>query len=174
DDELEKAEFKSEIRLSDIIAIIAEVPGVKKIKKLSMNSCPCNKEGTEEDPETECDPLENGWKICFPKGFDKVIDLCLTNSIFNMFKDVIPIPVNQEKISAAFQQKYADFNRALKRSYDDFELPENNFRNNAPYFSIQNELPNIYGVGPNGISETESGERQAKAYQLKAYLGIFD
>src|SRR5690606_882046 len=57
DDELEKAEFKSEIRLSDIIAIIAEVPGVKKIKKLSMNSCPCNKEGTEEDPETECDPL---------------------------------------------------------------------------------------------------------------------
>ena len=173
DDELGQANIQTEIRLSDLIQIIAETPGIKSIRDISMMSCPCNKkEG--QDTEEECNPQESKWKICFPKGFDKVLKLCLNNSIINVFKDVIPITIDQERVKTAFQAKFETFNASLEVSYDDIEIAEGRYLNNGEYHSIQNDLPNIYGIGEAGLSINEPVQRHAQALQLKAYLTFFD
>ncbi|MEX0290390.1 MAG: hypothetical protein AB3N14_14890 [Flavobacteriaceae bacterium] len=174
DEELAKANIKSEIRLSDLIQIISETPGVASIRDLSMMSCPCNKKEEEEEAEQECLPPANPWKICFPTGFDKVIKLCLNNSVINIFKDVIPITIDPDRVATAFQEKFEAHNAALQLSYEDIEIPEGTFLNNGKYHSIQNDLPDIYGIGQAGLSPREPVERHAQALQLKAYLTFFD
>lgn len=169
DEELEKANFQSEVRLSDIIQIISETPGVAGVRDISMMSCPCN-----EEEEEDCIPTQKQWKICFPKGFDKVIKLCLNNSVINVFKDVIPITIDREAVEQDFREKYAKFNESLELSYDDLEIPEGNYRNTGEYFSIQNDLPEIYGIGEAGLSKNVSESRKSQAKQLKAYLTFFD
>lgn len=173
DEELEKANIQTEIRLSDLVQIIAETPGVSSIRDISMLSCPCNDEA-DENNEEDCDPLENKWKICFPKGFDKVIKLCLNNSVINVFKDVIPITIDQEKIKNSFQKKFEVFNTSLELNFEDIAIPEGKYLNSGEYHSVQNDLPNIYGIGEVGLSQNESIERHAQALQLKSYLTFFD
>lgn len=42
------------------------------------------------------------------------------------------------------------------------------------YFSIQNELPSIYGLRKNELSSSANSKRKAQSKQLKAYLTIFE
>jgi hypothetical protein len=42
------------------------------------------------------------------------------------------------------------------------------------YFSLQNFLPAVYGIGQEGLGHTRSLERKAQTRQLKAYLLIFE
>lgn len=42
------------------------------------------------------------------------------------------------------------------------------------YFSIQNELPSIYGLKGNELSSSVNSKRKAQAKQLKAYLTFFE
>lgn len=172
DEELESANIKTEIRLSDLVQIVMETPGVASVRDLSIMSCPCNQE--EGMPKEECEPEENPWKICFPPAFDKVIKLCLKNSVLNIFKDVIPINIDPDEVALAFEEKFKAHNEALELTYDDIEIPEGKYLNNGTYHSIQNDLPGIYGIGLEGLSPRESKERHAQALQLKAFLTFFD
>ena len=173
DKELDNANIKTEIRLSDLIQIIAETPGVASIRKISMNSCPCN-DIADEEASKKCEPLENDWKICFPEGFDKVIKLCLDNSVINIFKDVIPITIDRDAVEVAYHQKFKAHNASLELTYDDIIMPEGKYLNSGDYQSIQNDLPDIYGIGQVGLSPRETEERHAQALQLKGYLTFFD
>jgi hypothetical protein len=56
----------------------------------------------------------------------------------------------------------------------DFDIPQGEFADAARYFSIQNEFPAIYGIGHEGLSESEPAHRKAQAAQLKGYLMFFD
>ncbi|MEM9544979.1 MAG: hypothetical protein AAGA77_03355 [Bacteroidota bacterium] len=169
DEELENSNFKTEIRLSDVIQIISETPGVKRIKKIVMKPCGCNPE--EEEP---CPALDNPWKICLPKEFNKVIKLCLDNSIINVFKDIIPIDLDQEEVKNLAIEKIEAFNASNTLPYEDFPIPAGSFLNSGEYHSIQNELPNVYGVDEIGLSPQLPEERHAKVLQLKGYLSFFD
>lgn len=44
----------------------------------------------------------------------------------------------------------------------------------ADYRSVQYLFPAIYGLGPNGVEESESLDRKAMSEQLRAYLLMFD
>ena len=168
-EELERANFQTEVRLSDIIQIISETPGVAGIKDISMMSCPCN-----DDHDDDCIPDETQWKICFPTDFDKVIKLCLNNSIINVFKDVIPITINQENVKDSLLQKFEEYNKSIQLTYDDITIPQGQNRNSGAYYTIQNDLPELYGIGEVGLSKNVSEERKAQAKQLKGYLTFFD
>ena len=54
------------------------------------------------------------------------------------------------------------------------DVPDGRDRQLSKYYSIQNELPDNYGVGPVGAPMYSSVQRKAAAYQLKAYLAFFD
>ena len=53
-------------------------------------------------------------------------------------------------------------------------VPQGRARGLDRYFSIQNELPETYGIGRAGLSFHASDLRKAGAFQLKAYLAFFD
>ncbi len=170
DEELENSNFKTELRLSDLIQIISETEGVKRIKKILMKPCACNQ---EEDDEP-CPNLDNPWKICLPSDFTKIIKLCLDNSIINVFKDIIPIDLDQDEVKALAIEKMNEFNVSNSLPYEDFPIPSGNFLNSGIYHSIQNDLPNVYGVDEIGLSPQLPEERHAKVLQLKGYLSFFD
>lgn len=46
--------------------------------------------------------------------------------------------------------------------------------NFGEYYSIQNDLPPFYGIGPEGLSADATPMRQGQANQLKAYMLLFD
>ena len=172
DENLSASKIKSEVRLSDLIQIVAETPGVVRIKDLNMMSCPCNEEKIID--QEDCEPLENPWKICFPEGFDRVLRLCLKNSVLNIFKDVIPINIDQVELQKRLQLRFEEHNRSLELSYDDIARPETQSIQIGQYRSVQNDLPSLYGVGELGLSPRLPEERHAQMLQLKAYLSFFD
>ena len=61
----------------------------------------------------------------------------------------------------------------IKLGYD-LTVQPGDYRELSDYISIQNDFPDNYGIGQNGLSELVSEQRKAQAKQLKAYLLIFD
>jgi hypothetical protein len=53
-------------------------------------------------------------------------------------------------------------------------LPQGQFRDLRPYFSIQNQFPNVYGINSFGLPLEASAQRKALARQLKGYLLAFE
>jgi hypothetical protein len=56
----------------------------------------------------------------------------------------------------------------------EFETPNFSLAEFENYFSIQNHFPEIYGVGPLGVSARATLNTQGYAKQLKAYLLVFE
>ncbi len=54
------------------------------------------------------------------------------------------------------------------------EMPQGESLELDSYDSVQNDFPNVYHIGDEGISETQSERRKAQAKQLKGYLLVFD
>lgn len=63
----------------------------------------------------------------------------------------------------------------LEAQYEEyFGVPSGQWRDLTRYYSIQNQYPNIYGIGAFGLPPDSTPERQAQARQLKAYLLPFE
>lgn len=53
-------------------------------------------------------------------------------------------------------------------------LPQGRYRDIDSYYSIQNTFPQIYNIGPEGVSNNAPALIAAQARQLKGYLTLFD
>ena len=53
-------------------------------------------------------------------------------------------------------------------------MPQGRYREQPPYFSLQNELPAIYGLGWRGLPASATTQERAQALQLKTYLAMFE
>ncbi|MDX1998894.1 MAG: hypothetical protein SF066_14350, partial [Thermoanaerobaculia bacterium] len=63
----------------------------------------------------------------------------------------------------------------LAREYGEyFGLPKGVWRELSAYSSIQNQYPEIYGIGSYGLPNSAPPERRAQARQLKGYLLAFE
>ena len=162
DSELQNADLRKEIRLTDIVQLIMDIDGVNLIRDISVNNC-----GPDAKPEG------HQWVICIDDG--KKPALC-SKSAFSYTKGVLPVNINQQTVkSYSFQlekeeeeaQKQAQFNKL-------FELPAGQFLNIGNYSSIQNGFPETYGIGEFGLSPLAPEVRKAQAKQLQAYLVFFD
>src|SRR6056297_1125003 len=171
DEELEKTAIKKEIYLSDFIRIVTEIPGVKSIQKLKMG--PCNGPGALSDIE---DKTKQKWKICLPDDETTLPRLCSKASITrtNLFKDVVPVPVSYDTVSAMLNERIKKHEQSISLSYDDLPASPGTYTDTETYRSVQNDLPQLYGTGENGLSPSLPPERHAAAMQLKGYLLFFD
>lgn len=158
--ELKQASLRKEVRLSDIINIIMDVPGVKQIKDISIGNC----SGTN-DPNT--------WLMCIDPNKRPV--LC-GNSVFGYRKDNLPVSVNEKRSEEIFKQLKAE-----EEAYNDQaaidrfpEIPSGEFLDTGWYTTIQNDFPDTYGIGHDGLASSAITERRSQAKQLKAYLLFFD
>lgn len=57
---------------------------------------------------------------------------------------------------------------------DDFAIPAGIKTDIGSYYSMQNQFPVIYGLGPMGIPAALRGKKKAAILQLKGYLMLFD
>jgi hypothetical protein len=53
-------------------------------------------------------------------------------------------------------------------------MPTGQYRDMQHYFSLQNELPAIYGLGRHGLPPSATAQEKAQARQLQAYLALFE
>jgi uncharacterized protein len=158
-DELRDSSLRTEVRLSDIMNIISSIEGVKVIKDITIGHC----DGKETDE----------WLICIQ---DQKRPVLCKNSVFSYSKDVLPLVLTQTRVDAflaEFRNELLE-DRIFSGMDMDPVLPAGKFLDTDWYTTIQNDLPETYGVGQSGLPGMASAERKAQAMQLKAYLLFFD
>ncbi len=159
DAELISSEQRDQVRLSDLINLIADIPGVKNINEISISDCDGESSGEQ-------------WIICIESGKRPI--LC-DNSTFTYKKDILPVPFNEQQ---AKELLYKLIEQAVGKFVASSEMilsiPEGDYLDLGNYTTIQNDFPDTYGIGINGLSSNQSVARKAKAKQLKAYLLFFD
>lgn len=169
--ELEMADLRAEVRLSDLVKIIMEVEGVKLISDLTIKDCEKNKDGSEWviglNPYTK--PVLCSTKKEESKG-------CCTVSSFSYVKDILPITINDTRVTEIRQDLLEQRREksALARFDRKLSVKRGQYFDTGETTSIQNELPETYGISPFGLPPNANEARKAQALQLKGYLSFFD
>jgi len=168
DAELQEADLRTEIRLSDIIGIIMDIDGVRAVRDIIVNPLtPGN------DPEDKPVAPANKWIIPAPSG--KCPRLSDRQGRLVCYKRDIPISLDPKK----FQDELKKLNDALKAKLDevneeDISIPLGRFRDTGRYQSFQHHFPLLYGLSDQGLPANSDDQRRALAMQLKGYLLFFD
>ncbi|WP_317932309.1 hypothetical protein [Halioxenophilus sp. WMMB6] len=161
DDELSKAELKTQLRLSDVINIIMDIPGVRAIKKLVINR------------SGQAVPVTDVWLINVPPGKKALLNIAGSRLIF--YKQSIPILPESNQVAEQYQQRVAAARQLLEaQNQEDLAIPLGRYRSPHAYHSLRHDLPAVYGVGPAGLPPGGDATRLAKAQQLKGYLLFFE
>jgi len=159
--ELEGADLRTEVRLSDIIQIIMKIEGVNVIKEISISDC--------KNKNTDTDQ----WLLCVDPGKKPV--LC-DKSAFSYYKGVLPLNISKSRF-----EKYLSELEAAEKAKQKFpesdmglEIPEGVILETDATTTIQNDFPDTYGIGAMGLPASADVSRKSKAKQLKGYLLFFD
>jgi len=160
-EELKNSQLRREVRISDIIAEIMKIDGVKEIHEISIAGCDNVIKQT------------NDWLICIEKG--RKPELCELSS-FSYSKGSLPLNINDKKVQEYLEtlKREEEVLRDDARLNKDLVLPQGTSYDIANYATILNEFPDTYGVGISGIIGNQTPEREALAKQLKGYLLFFD
>lgn len=155
DDELEKADLRTEIRLSDIISIIMDIAGVQAVRDIVIN------------PEGNKVPIINKWVIPVDAGKKAILNTDPKVSRLVFYKRNMPV------VAGTVEDAVSTIPPTTEVT-NDLPVPLGIYRDLANYYSFQNHFPAIYGLSDVGLSSTADEKRKALAYQLKAYLLFFD
>lgn len=160
DEELGKATLRKSIRLSDVISIVMDIPGVRVVRDIVIS--PNNRE-----------PLENKWVVPVFSGNKAILERNRTRLVF--YKRNMPVMAVDEKVTQYYEKLAEDVRRTAETpvAYD-LEIPLGTYRQSDRYYSFQNHFPAVYGLSEAGLSSAVGEQRKALAYQLKAYLLFLD
>ena len=153
-----------EIQTIDLFSIVKAIEGVEHVRTIFLK--------IPHDPKaalSSTDRPASGYRLRLPQDGEE----CLVK----LMKDGRKVPVRSIEVRARYRQ--LNFKRmGLHRTPQDvsalFPRPEGQYRRWMDYYSIQNQLPAVYGVNQYGLPVSASHEEKAKAAQLKAYLLLFD
>ncbi|HDO27277.1 MAG TPA: hypothetical protein ENH02_04090 [Bacteroidetes bacterium] len=173
-EELEKADRRKVIHVSDLIQIIMDIPGVTAVKSIQIANIPQdNEDGAIASKSV---------KWCMQLAFDRnyVPRLSMLDSKITFYKEQLPFRASASEVESIIddlekQERPAKlFNPVL-----DFKIPDGTYRNLESYQSIQNEFPLTYGIGEEGFPTMGNDKnantlRAAQARQFKGYLMMFD
>ncbi|MFA8436119.1 MAG: hypothetical protein ACEPOZ_16495 [Marinifilaceae bacterium] len=170
--ELDRADRKESIHVSDLIGIIMNIPGVVAVKSIQIANIPQDNDSIP----SKC------VKWCLDLAFEQnyVPRLSISDSRITFYKDQLPIRASSTKVEELIEGlEAAERMPKLFNPVLDFEVPQGQYRDLEEYQSIQNEFPLTYGIGEEGLSVTGKDEddlkrRRAQAKQLKGYLMVFD
>src|SRR5690606_19949577 len=98
-------------------------------------------------------------------------------SSFSYYKGFLPLNINKKAVKDYLEAIYDEIEANIldiasqKKS---LELPVGNYSGVGDYITIQNDFPEVYGVGELGLKSTATVADRAKVKELKAYLLFFD
>jgi uncharacterized protein len=161
DDELEKGDLRSEIRLSDIINIIMDIDGVEAISELQIN------------PPGQTGAPENKWRVGVDPERKIRLDAELSRLVIR--KNGMPLSPDLARVDAMLDALREASRQKLEQDLvEDFDIPSGRFRELQRYEALQNHFPAVYGIGENGLAANADESRKAEALQFKAYLLFFE
>lgn len=174
DIELEKADRKKFIHVSDLIQIIMDVKGVISVKTIQIANIPQD----NEDGSIESKAVKWCLQLAFEQNY--VPRLSVLDSKIMFYKDQLPFRASATKVEE-LMEVLEDIERVSKlyNPVLDFEVPKGEYRDLESYESIQNEFPITYGIGDEGLpnmgkNTAVNERRKAVAKQLKGFLMHFD
>jgi hypothetical protein len=160
-DEFARLQRRSDLRVSDLIHELMEVPGVLTVQSIRLAA-------GSQSPD---------WQDWLLK-----LDLSATprfnaqQSRIDLTRNQLAVPGIKSHALAAFHQRAQKFTRPVETASADRDLspPIGRDRKIGNYYSLQHQFPSAYGIGAVGLPDSASPERRAQARQLKAYLLFFD
>lgn len=153
-DELRAADLRREVRLSDVISIVMDVPGVRAVRQLLI--APEKKPG-------DLTPLENRWIIDVEAGRQPTLNGPKSRLVY--YKRNMPV------IAAAVEAPSPEPDAV---TFEDIVIPASRVRDVSTFTTFQRDFPALYGVIGNPLPANASARRRILADQLKAYLQFFD
>ena len=164
DEEFRKIERHCALRVSDIIQIIMDIPGVVSIKDISLLSFI---KGVKQDQQKWILNLASDEfrSPQFSESFSKV----------TFYKNGLPYFANPFVVESLLKEKQAaQLQHRLKGHDKDLPVPAGDYKSLEDYFPVQNEMPATYRVGQIRVPESASQERKAQSRQLKAWMLFFE
>lgn len=168
DAELAATELATEIRLSDVLAVVMDVPGVRGVRDLVLNQVMRDGDGAE----TLLEPQDK-WRLPLPPGRRPRLSANLGRLV--CLKGGVPLVPPPERVAArreALERQVRQAAAALRA--EDPPIPLGRHRPLAAYHAFQNHFPRVYGLSADGPPAGADAPRQAQVLQLKAYLLQFD
>ena len=174
DAELEAAKRRRVIHVSDLIQLIMDVEGVVAVKSIQIANRP-------QDNDTGIPSQSVRWCLDLAFAQNYVPRLNREDSVLTYYKGQLPFLADAEKVAENLEA-LADQTRTQKIYYPevDIPVPQGEFKDLESYTSLQEDLPQVYGVGSAGIPGLSSltgearDQRLAQAHQLKGFLLFFD
>lgn len=159
DAELTASDLRPKVFASDLYHIIRDVPGVKDVKgiKLKIN------EGWKE------------WEDELPVGTIAKLVLDFSKSQFRLTRYGAEVSYDPTEVAESWT--LLDWTRRPTGAGESMAVtyPEATTRPDlGDYFTIQNDFPQAYHVGSEGLRDDASRLHHAQVKQLKAYLLFFD
>ncbi|MBS1630594.1 MAG: hypothetical protein JST27_11100 [Bacteroidetes bacterium] len=162
-DQLAATALKTELRSSDVINLLMDIPGVVAVRNFVFS--PFDSDGRRLSPES--------WVYQVP--FEHQPQFYPEASKFLCYKNGLPFLPDPLELSDTLQVlKGQQAQPKFPISELDLPVPVGRYQNLDAYHPVQYELPFTYGVGPFGLSPEVSEARKAQAKQLKAYLLFFE
>jgi hypothetical protein len=164
DDELDAAELRTEVRLSDIIAIVMSIDGVIAVRDIVVNAL---------DIEGNAIEHTDKWRLAVPAG--RQPRLADEHGRLVFYRRNIPFRGDPVRVQATLDAMNEAERTKLEMALpEDLPIPLGRLRNPARYQSFQVHFPALYGLSAVGLPSTATDERRCLALQLKAYLLFFD
>ncbi|MDJ0728844.1 MAG: hypothetical protein QNJ33_02520 [Crocosphaera sp.] len=162
-DELKALEIPEYLHTSDLYQIIMDVPGVRAIKKLSISNY------INGLPQSQGNP----WCLQLTDKHRPILGV--SQSKITFFKGDLPFNAKTDEVQQRYYEQQRAYIKALRESYElNLPIPRGRYLDLGDHYSIHHDFPLTYGIGDEGLSNTELPLRKAKAKQLKGYLIFFD
>ncbi len=151
------------ILISEVMKIIMQIDGVSSVKNLKLIA-----DGEEYDNQLNVNPYQ------LPKleAFD--LDNKDQNQISFFKNGISNRNLNRDEANRHLNEMRSANRRVYRLSEETIEVPKGNKLDLKNYYSIQNQFPNIYGIGEDGIPNSPTEKRKGQAKQLKGYLMLFE
>ena len=151
------------IQTSDLYQVILDVPGVTAVQKLSIANYINGLRQSQGHP----------WTHHLTEGYRPILGI--QQSIVKLYLDDLPTPVNTDEVVRRYYEQQAAYIKAIRDPYElDLAVPKGRHYNLADYYSIHHEFPLTYGIGKDGLPDSDPALRKVQAQQLKGYLVFFD
>lgn len=163
-EEVEAAELRSHIYVSDIINIVMDIDGVTGIRNVLL---------TAYDDAGKAKLPSQKWCLHMDPDHKPVLDIDRSKLLF--FKANLPYRVKKdEAMDTILYLRGLLSGNKIAGAEQDLALPVGHHFELSEYSSIQYDLPDTYGTNEAGLPDTASDTRKAQAKQLKAYLLFYD
>lgn len=164
DEELAAAGLRSEVRLSDVISVIMDIPGVVAIRDIVLNAL--DGAGKAVEPTDK-------WRLPVQSGMQPRLSASRGRLVF--YKKNLPIPPSAARVSSLLGElRQAERLKLEDGLLEDLPIPLGRYRNPENYNSFQTHFPATYGISEFGLPPGASPQRAAQALQFKAWLLFFD